>query len=181
MAGWTLLRPLREHEDARGSEHEANALLVHGLPFLLQRPHRHCYERSKIPLRKWAIAIYLCLTSLKSVSSMRLHRDLKISQKTAWFMLHRLREAWVPKHNDDQFSGPVEVDETYMGGKRRNMSNEKRKGLTGRGAAGKVAIVGAKDRASNRVAAQVVESTDKPTLQGFVVEHTTSGCHGVHR
>ena len=46
--------------------------------------------RSKIPLRKWAIAIYLCLTSLKSVSSMKLHRDLKITQKSAWFMLHRL-------------------------------------------------------------------------------------------
>ena len=134
-------------------------------------------ERSKIPLRKWAIAIYLCLTSLKSVSSMKLHRDLKISQKSAWFMLHRLREAWVPKGDDDQFSGPVEVDETYMGGKRRNMSNAKRKELagTGRGAVGKVAVVGVKDRASNRVVAKVVESTDKPTLQGFVVEHTAPG------
>ncbi len=50
--------------------------------------------RSHIPLRKWAIAIYLCLTSLKSVSSMKLHRDLEISKKSAWFMLHRLREAW---------------------------------------------------------------------------------------
>ena len=49
---------------------------------------------SKIPLRKWAIGIYLCLTSLKSVSSMKLHRDLGIGQKAAWFMLHRLREAW---------------------------------------------------------------------------------------
>ena len=47
-------------------------------------------ERSRIPLRKWAIAIYLCLTSLKRVSSMKLHRDLGISQKSAWFMLHRL-------------------------------------------------------------------------------------------
>ena len=50
--------------------------------------------RSNVPLRKWAIAVYLCLTSLKSVSSMKLHRDLGVTQKTAWFMLHRIREAW---------------------------------------------------------------------------------------
>ena len=53
--------------------------------------------KSNVPLRKWAIAIYLCLTSLKSVSSMKLHRDLKVTQSTAWFMLHRIREAWAPK------------------------------------------------------------------------------------
>ena len=52
--------------------------------------------KSNVPLRKWAIAIYLCLTSLKSVSSMKLHRDLKVTQSTAWFMLHRIREAWMP-------------------------------------------------------------------------------------
>ena len=133
-------------------------------------------ERSKIPLRKWAIAIYLEMTSLKGVSSMKLHRDLGISQKSAWFMLHRIRQAWAAPNNG-QFSGPVEVDETYMGGKRRNMSNAKRKGLagTGRGAVGKVAVVEAKDRASGRVAAKVIESTDKPTLQGFVIDHTAPG------
>ena len=135
-------------------------------------------EGSKISLRKWGFAIYLETTSLKGVSSMKRHRDIKVTQKTAWFMLHRLREVWAKDKSDgDQFSGPVEVDETYMGGKRRNMSNEKRKELagTGRGAVGKVAIVGAKDRASNRIAAKVVENTDKPTLQGFVVEHTAPG------
>ena len=51
-------------------------------------------QRSKIPLRKWAIGIYLCLTSLKSVSSVKLQRDLSVSQPTAWFMLHRIRTAW---------------------------------------------------------------------------------------
>ena len=51
---------------------------------------------SNVPLRKWVIAIYLCLTSLKSVSSMKLHRDIGVSQPTAWFMLHRIREAWEP-------------------------------------------------------------------------------------
>ena len=135
-------------------------------------------EGSKISLRKWVFAIYLETTSLKGVSSMKLHRDIKVTQKTAWFMLHRIREVWAKDKSDsDQFSGPVEVDETYMGGKRRNMSNERRKELagTGRGAVGKVAVVGAKDRASNRVAAKVVENTDKPTLQAFVVDHTAPG------
>ena len=75
------------------------------------------------------------------------------------------------------FSGPVEADETYFGGKRANMSNAKRKALadTGRGAVGKVAVVGIKDRATKQVRAKRVESTDRPTLQGFVVEHTVPG------
>ena len=129
-------------------------------------------QRSKIPLRKWAIAIYLCLTSLKSVSSMKLQRDIGVSQPTAWFMLHRIRQAWA-EDDDDQFEGPVEVDETYFGGKRKNMSKTKRKELadTGRGAAGKTAVIGMKDRDSNKVTAQVVTDTDATTLQGFVADH----------
>ena len=128
--------------------------------------------RSNVPMQKWALAIYLCLTSLKGVSSIKLHRDIRVSQKTAWFMLHRIREAWA-KNDDEPFDGPVEVDETYMGGKRKNMSNAKRKKLagTGRGPVGKTAVVGAKDRATNHVAAKVVRSTDKETLQGFVKDH----------
>ena len=131
---------------------------------------------SKLPLRKWALGIYLCLTSLKSVSSMKLHRDLGIGQKAAWFMLHRLREAWA-SNLGDPFDGPVEVDETYVGGKRRNMSNAKRKELagTGRGAVGKTAVVGAKDRASNQVRAKVIEGTDADTLVPFVEENAANG------
>ena len=127
--------------------------------------------RSNIPLQKWAIAIYLCLTSLKSVSSMKLHRDIGVSQKTAWFMLHRIREAW-SHDSDGGFSGPVEADETYFGGKVRNMSNSKRKEHEGRGPAGKTAVTGVKDRASNQVRAKVVKSTDKETLHGFIAKHT---------
>ena len=115
------------------------------------------------------------MTNLKSVSSMKLHRDLKITQKTAWHLMHRIRENW--QDRTEQFAGPVEVDETYVGGKRRNMSNATRKALadTGRGAVGKTAVVGAKDRATNKVAAKVVESTDKATLQGFVKDHAEPG------
>lgn len=76
-------------------------------------------ERSKIPLRKWAYGIFLWTTSLKGVSSMKLHRDLDISQKSAWFMAHRLREAYTG--GGGLFQGPVEVDETYIGGKRKNI------------------------------------------------------------
>jgi transposase-like protein len=134
-------------------------------------------ERSKVPLRKWAIAIYLELTSLKSISSMKLHRDLAITQKTAWFMLHRIREAWSDADDHSSFTGPVEVDETYFGGKRKNMSNARREELagTGRGPVGKTAVVGAKDRATNQVAATVVRSTDSGTLQNFVKDHTDAG------
>ena len=96
--------------------------------------------RSNVPLRKWAIAIYLCLTSLKSVSSMKLHRDIGVTQRTAWFMLHRIRQAWASGDDGGPFDGPVEVDETYMGGIRKNMSNAKRKELadTGRGPVGRL-------------------------------------------
>ena len=122
--------------------------------------------RSNIPLRKWAIAIYLCLTSLKSVSSMKLHRDTGVSQRTAWFMLHRIREAWGEDDGEEPFDGPVEVDETYFGGKRKALAG------TGRGAVGKTAVIGMKDRATNEVRAKVITETDAETLQDFVEENT---------
>ena len=129
--------------------------------------------RSNVPLRKWAIAIYLCLTSLKSVASKKLARDIGVNKNTAWFMMHRIREAW-GDDSDEPFDGPVEVDESYFGGKRRNMSNAKRKALagTGRGAVGKTAVVGIKDRATNEVRAEVVTETDAETLQDFVEDNT---------
>ena len=68
-------------------------------------------ESSRLPLRKWAFAVYLYVTNLKGVSSMKLHRDLEITQKTAWFMLHRLREAW-NESGLEKFIGPVKADET---------------------------------------------------------------------
>ena len=130
---------------------------------------------SNLPLRKWAIGIYLCLTSLKSVSSMKLHRDLKIGQKAAWFMLHRLREAWAENGDDGLLGGPVEADETHVGGRRANKPKAKRKELVGRGAVDMTPVVGVKDRDTGRVAARAIEQTDARTLQGFVREHAEPG------
>ena len=130
---------------------------------------------SKIGYQDWIIATFQIMTSLKGVSSMKLHRDLGITQKSAWFLAQRLRAAL--SHDGTQFTGPVEVDETFFGGKRRNMSNTKRKALanTGRGPVGKTAVVGAKDRVTKQVAAQVVHATDQETLQGFVEDHAAPG------
>ena len=130
-------------------------------------------ERTKVPLRKWAFAIYLEMSNLKGISSMKLHRDIKVTQKTAWFMLHRIKEAWGQEYKA-LFAGPVEVDETFFGGREANKHAKKKQRL-GRGGVGKSVIVGAKDRATNEVRAEVVEGTDAKTLQGFVADHAAPG------
>ena len=130
-------------------------------------------EGSNLKYRAWAVAIYLFTCNIKGVSSMRLHRELGISQKAAWFMLHRLRLAFDVKTGP--FAGPVEIDETHIGGKRKNKPLAKRKELTGRGAVDMAAVAGAKDRGTNQVAACVVGKTDAPTLQGFVRKHAIPG------
>ena len=129
-------------------------------------------QNSRLPLRKWVFATYLYVTSLKGISSMRLHRDLGVTQKTAWYMLHRLRQAW-DESGIEQLMGPVEVDETYIGGKRNNMSKSKRYEISqrekrGRGATDKTPVVGIKDRATNQIRAKVVRNTGKQQLHGFI-------------
>jgi len=131
-------------------------------------------QSSRLPLKKWVVAIYLELTSLKGISSMKLHRDLGVSQPTAWYMLHRIREGWKPAENggdNGDFEGPVEVDEAAFGGKARNMHASKRRELTGRGSTDKTLVAGMKDRKSNRVAARVVPDTTSETMSRFIMEH----------
>jgi transposase-like protein len=127
-------------------------------------------QSSKLGYRKWAIAVYVVTTNIKGTSSMKLHRDIEVTQKTAWHVTHRIRETWQDS-NSAPFIGPVEADETYIGGKEAN-KHESKKTKAGRGTVGKAPVVGVKDRETNQVVAKAVKDTRRVTLQGFVVDHT---------
>ena len=124
-------------------------------------------QSSKLGFQVWAVATYLMMTGLKGVSSMKLHRDLNVTQKTAWHLAHRLREA-LTGTSDVPFAGPVEADETFVGGKAKNMHADKRANLTGRGGVDKLAVAGVRERATGRGRVAVVNRVDGPTLKGFV-------------
>ncbi|MDE2844347.1 MAG: IS1595 family transposase, partial [Chloroflexota bacterium] len=124
---------------------------------------------SRLPLHKWALAFYLMSTNLKGVSSMKLHRDLGITQKAAWHLAHRIRETWNKERR--LFGDEVEVDETYIGGLEKNKHSSKRL-RQGRGTVGKTAVVGMIERDTRMVKAKVLEHTDRETLQGFIHSNT---------
>ena len=126
-------------------------------------------QSSKLGYQQGALAIYILTTSIKGTSSMKQRRDRGVTQKTAWHLSRRIRQCW--QEQTASFLGPVAADETYIGGKEGNKRSSK-KLRAGRGTVGKTVVVGVKDRLTNRVNAAVVDTTDAPTLQGFVEAHT---------
>ena len=129
------------------------------------------FERSHVPLHKWVYAMYLLVTARKGVSSLQLAKEIGVTQKTAWFMLQRLREACAD--TGGKLDGVVEVDEAYIGGKEKakHASNRLR---AGRGVVGKQAIIGLRQR-DGRSIAKPVPATDRATLKTSIRHHVTAG------
>lgn len=131
------------------------------------------FENSKIGLRTWFAAMFLCTTSKKGVSSVQLSETLGITQKSAWFVLHRIREM-LKDNSTEQLSGEVEIDETYIGGKERNKHISKRKKVNGY--TGKTPMVGLLQRNGNmvlRVVSVATGETLKPLVRQIVSRDAT--------
>lgn len=127
------------------------------------------FQDTKLPLRTWYAAIWMITNHPKGIASTTLATDLGITQKTAWFVLHRLRHAQRTQSFNAPLEGIVEVDETFVGGKFHNKSKSRRRKGSGRGGmgSGKTPAIGAVSRNSD-VVARVIANVDGVTLKGFV-------------
>ena len=134
-------------------------------------------EDSAIGLDKWLPAFWLLSNSKNSISSYELSRSLGVTQKSAWFMIQRIRLAMQDRFDGGKLKGQVEVDEMFIGGKARNMHIAKRKKtITGRGATGKTVVMGMLER-GGKVKAHVIAERDKKTVHGKIGEHVEAGSH----
>jgi len=132
-------------------------------------------EDSPIALDKWLMAMWLVTNCKNGVSSYEIARDVKVTQKSAWFMLHRIRVAMQDDFFGSKLSGEVEVDETFIGGKARNMHlSERKRRITATGTKDKTAVMGIMER-GGKVRASVVPSRRKAVLQEEVRKHVTAG------
>jgi transposase-like protein len=136
-------------------------------------------EDSPIGLDKWLMAMWQIVNSKNGISSCEVHRAIGITQKSAWFLDHRIRFA-LTMGTINKFSGQIEADETFIGGRARNMHSEKRaRKISGTGGKDKTAVMGILERGSkatgSRVRTKVVDNTKKKTLQSEVREHVLAG------
>ena len=130
-------------------------------------------ERSHVPLHKWVYAMYLVVTARKGISSMQLAKEIGITQKSAWFVLHRLREAC--GGDMTMLQGLVEIDETYVGGIEAN-KHERDKLKAGRGTVGKQAVLGMREKGKGgRVKAVKIGAADTQTIQDVIVQSVAVG------
>jgi len=131
------------------------------------------FESSHIPLRKWFMAIYLFASHKKGISSLQMHRDLAITQKTAWFMLSRIRNTF-SMNVEFEFEGIIQVDETYVGGLNLNKSKHKKVAKTqGRSLKTKVPVFGM--LSDGLVYTKVVSDTKGITLKTIIREKVKEG------
>ena len=123
------------------------------------------FYRSSVPLQKWFMAIWLFMTHRKGLSSVQLSKDIGVTQKTAWAMLHRIRKCFGEQNKELKLDGTVEIDETFIGGKNKNRHKDKKvKHSKGRSFKDKVPVFGMLQRGGN-VVARVVANTRAKTLR----------------
>jgi transposase-like protein len=134
------------------------------------------FEDSPIGLDKWFCAMWMVVNCKNGVSSYEIHRALGVTQKTAWFMDHRIRLA-MQSGSFEKASGEFEVDESFIGGLARNMHKNKKAKITGTGGAGKAIVMGLLDRKTKKIRLRHVPNTQRETLQGVVREYIEGGSY----